>query len=383
MFGGRFSSSIGSVGIDFGARSIRLLQVREHGGELRVVGAGLVDLPPSGLDTDAPEALGARIRAAFSSGGFAGRRCVVSMPRNDISLQSVRLPSMADDELRQAVTWEASQRFGFDRAAMQVEFIRTGATMQGAEGREEVLLIAAPHALINNCIDPVLAAGLRPQAIESHFTAIARAVSRFCRREEDVRQVRVVVDVGTQGSTVLMLRGNQIAFCKPLGIGGNQLDEAVAEHLQLDIQTARELRAARLAASTGAGVADEATERAVYEAVRPLLTAFVKEIVLCIRYYGVTFRGHPPERLILTGGDSLESRLDKALGERCKIPVDCQPEGLPLADIHKQIESIIHRNPGPAASWAVAAGLSLRGIAASRAVTSSGDDQSKQRRGAA
>ena len=112
MFGGRFSSCTGVLGIDFGARGVKLLQVREQGDRLHVVGAARVDTawPPShpltpsaGANPGSPaampgqattpagddhavdaEALTARLQAAYAAGGFVGRRCVVSLPRTSV-----------------------------------------------------------------------------------------------------------------------------------------------------------------------------------------------------------------------------------------------------------------------------------------------------------
>jgi len=370
VFAGRFSASIGLVGIDFGSRAIKLLQLREHGRGLRVIGAGRVDVHAAETGPVDAAALTDQLWGAFASGGFSGRRCVVSLPRADVRVQSVRLPRMPDDELRQAAVWEASQRFGFDRAAMEVDVIRTGAELQGGENREEVLLIAAPHTAINARLEPLMAAGLRPVAIETHFTALARAFSRPSFSPSATQEVRAVVDVGASGSTVMILRGGQIAFCKPIAIGGKLLDEAVAEHLEMDVASARSLRAARIAALFGeAGsvpVTDPSIERAEYDAVRPLLGSFAKEVMLCVRYYGVTFRGHPPQHLILTGGDGLEPRLDETLAEQCKIPVTFEHEGPGAAGILEGIRDCLHRDPGPPACWAVAAGLSLRGLSPAR-----------------
>jgi type IV pilus assembly protein PilM len=370
VFAGRFSGAIGLVGIDFGVRAVKLLQLREHGRGLRVVGAGIVDVHAAELGPVDSAALTDQLWGAFASGGFSGRRCVVSLPRADVRVQSVRLPKMPDDELQQAAVWEASQRFGFDRGAMEVDVIRTGAELQGGENREEVLLIAASHAVINARIEPLMAAGLRPVAIETHFTALARAFSRPSFSPSAAQQVRAVVDVGASGSTVMILRGGQIAFCKPIAIGGQQLDQAVAEHLQMDVASARSLRAARIAAASGqsgsAPNTDPSIERAEYDAVRPLLGSFAKEVMLCVRYYGVTFRGHPPQHLILTGGDGLEPRLDETLAEQCKIPVTFEHEGPGAVGLMDGIRDCLHRDPGPPACWAVAAGLSLRGVSQAR-----------------
>jgi type IV pilus assembly protein PilM len=367
VFAGRFSASVGLVGVDFGTRAIKLLQVREQGRQLRVIGAASVDVPAGPADGEEARALTDRLWGAFASGGFSGRRCVVSLPRDDVRVQSVRLPKMPDDELQQAAVWEASQRFGFDRAAMEVDLIRTGAELQGGENRDEVLLIAASHAAINARVEPLMAAGLRPVAIETHFTALARAFSRPSFSPSATQDVRAVVDVGVSGSTVMILRGGEIAFCKPIAMGGALLDQAVAEHLEMDVASARSLRAARIAAaleqSGSAPVTDPSIERAEYDAVRPLLGSFAKEVMLCVRYYGVTFRGHPPQQLILTGGDGLEPRLDEALAEQCKIPVTFEHEGPGVAGLVRGIRDLLHRDAGPPACWAVAAGLSLRGLA--------------------
>ncbi len=364
MLGGRFASSIGVVGIDFGARGVKMLQVRELSGEIDVVGAARVELPAAG---ESDEAIAERFRTAFISGGFTGRKCIVSLPRADVRLHSVRLPKMTDEELRQAAVWEASQRFSLDREAMEVDFIRTGASPQGGENREEVLLIAAPHASIYSRLEPIMASGLRPVAIDCGFLAAARALSRQFRRESDRAIVRAVIEIGATGSTIIILRGDQVAFCKNIPIGGDALDKAVAEHLQLDVASARDLRSARLSGSVpGAAriTADEPTDRAVYDAVRPLLAELTKEVTLCLRYYGVTFRGKPPDRLILSGGEATEPRLDHMMKQACKVPVVFDDEQGTAVGLHRKIGAALNRQPGPLGAWTVAAGLSMRGLAA-------------------
>lgn len=367
----RFLSSVGSIGIDIQARGIKMLQLGEHRGELFVVGAAAVDVPVTEIEDDDRSILTARIRGAFASGRFSGRRCVMSLPPQDVCVQSTRLPSMSDEELASAAVWEASQRFGFERDAMEVDYIRTSATVQGSEDREEVLLIVASHEAIRRRIDPFVAAGLRPTAVETSFTAIGRAFSRQCRREADLDQVRAVVEVSATHSTVMILRGCELAFCKVIATGAEHFDQAVADHLQMDLSVARELRAARLASeatddSPRSSPDDPGTDRVVYEAVRPLLGSFVKEVMLCIRYYGVMFRGHPPQRLILTGSEAREPHLDEALAEHCDIPVVFDDDSLPLGALVDEIRAQHLGNPGPAGSWTAAAGLSLRGLSGQR-----------------
>lgn len=365
MFRGRFSSCYGAVGIDLSSRAIKMLQLRERSGELAVVGAATEPIPFTEDGKVDGEKMTRQIRHAIATGGFSGRRCVISLPRKQVKIQSIRLPRMSDPELLEAARWEAAQRFEFDRQAMEVSILRTGASPQGGESREEVLLVAASHAVINEYVNPIVTAGLRPLAIDTDFGATARIFSRQYRREGDRDQVRVVIEIGESGATVEILRGDQVAFCKPIGGGGRDFTKAVAEHLQITPKAAEELRASRLIAArhgSEKSVKDEKTDRAVYEAVRPLLGDLVKEVTLCIRYYGVTFRGRPPFQIILAGGDGQEPNLDRMIQESCKLPVVYDDQIETLAGLQRQIRDSFNRDPGPPGCWAVAAGLSLRGL---------------------
>ena len=376
MLLGRFSSSIGVVGVDFGASAIKLLQLRERAGKIEVLGAARIDAPGSHA-AHLPATLVDHLRSALARGRFVGRRCVVSLPRAAVRLQAVRLPRMSDNELMQAASWEASQRFNLPRAGMQADFMRTGAVPSAGEAREEILLLAASHESIHACVDPLMQAGLRAMAIETSFAALERIMARRCRREIDKNIVRAVVDIGESGTTFMVLRGDQIAFCKSIEIGGSNFDQAVAEHLQLDLAAAHELRTRRLAAAIQAtdapsgqperaasAASQSGTDRAVFEAVRSLLGEIVREVMMCLRYFGVTFRGQPPQTIIVTGGDGLEPGFDRMLEDGCKVPFSRDDDTGTLASIEAQLVPILGAARGPAASWAVAAGLSLRGIRA-------------------
>jgi type IV pilus assembly protein PilM len=382
VFGGRFSSSIGLIGIDWGTTVIRLIQLQSKHNDLRVVGAAQCDIPRDADGSVRTQDLVEQLRGAVINGGFLGRRCVVSIPRNQMHVQSIRLPQMPHDELLQAVKWEASQRFELDRESMQADYMQIGDLAAGGEARNEVLVLAAADRDLMNALNPVMHAGLKPVAVDVSFAALARVFSRRYRRESDRDRVRAVVEVGNCGSVVLVLRGDQVAFCKPISIGGAQFDRAVADHLELEVSAAAELRAQRLrATAAGAETPQSSTDRALYEAVRPHLEAFAKETLLCLRYFGVTFRGRPPERVIVTGGNGREPNLGHTLQETCSIEVAFDDELHTVSTLLPAVQKKCNRANLEPGSWAVAAGLSMRGINTSRAAEP--EDQPMQTRSAA
>ncbi len=387
MLAGRFSSSMGLVGVDYGSDAMKFLQLREHQEQLQVIGATVCDLGSVTEGSRPGSDLSESIRSTFNAGGFTGRRCAVNLPRDDVYVQSLRLPVMSDVELRQAIQWEASQRFDLEHEDVKADFIRTGALGQSGEKREEILLIAASQKKILQRLEPLVEGGLRPVRVETNFTAIARTFGRRCRRMGDRSIVRAIVEVGSSGSMVIVLQGDQIAFCKPIRIGGTKFNTAVAEHLQMEVSAAAELRAGRMrqmnAVDTGEVHLDESTDRAIYEAVRPLFRDLTKEVVLCLRHYGVTFRGRPPDQIILTGGEGMEPRLDQILAEGSGIQVQFDDAAGTMESVMGQIGKTINRGGGLSGSWVVATGLSMRGIRAQTTLEEDGGTAVQTRKEAA
>jgi len=352
----RLGAMTGHVGIAFEDSDVHMLQLREHRAGLRVMGAAVVPAVDAAGDQ-----LAESLRSAFITGGFVGRKCVVAVPRSDVWMQVVRMPAMPDCELDEAVAWEAAERFDVDRDALQCDWLQTG----GAGGdRQEVLIIAVNRSCLDARLDAVLAAGLLPVAVETGFTGVARLFSRRFRRDSDGGRVRAVLDVGSSGSMLMVLRGRSLAFCKPVSIGGRHFDDRVAEQLDLDPEGARDLRAARLDGGTSL---DPSTDGAVGDAVRPVMAELAREAMLCLRHYSVSVRGDRPEYLTLSGADASEPGLLDMVHSACRLPVSLDDDGQSVATLADGLAEALPGRAGPVGGWAAAAGLSLRGVEPRRA----------------
>ena len=358
-FGTGKRTGTGCVGLAFELGRVRMLQVREQRGVLAVAGAARVELEDCGQDTDRRrQRLAEQLRAAVVSGGFLGRTCTISLPREEVHVQAVRLPDMPAEELREAAAWEAADRLDVARADIECDVLCTGAPTD-AKGRQEVLVIAAAKSSLEPRLQAVLDAGLRPLAVDTHFGGIARMLSRRHRRDSDAT-VRAVLEVGDSGSTVLVLRGADVAFCKPLPMGGRHIDEHIAERLGQDVHAVHDLRLAML---DEAGPAiDATTEHAVRDAARSVIAELARDTMLCLRHFAVSARGGSPEQLLLTGVHASEQGLAEVLESTCRLPVGLDDECDGTAALRLSLSSALHSSAGPASGWTIAAGLSLRGL---------------------
>ena len=343
----------GHVGIAFEDGDVRMLQVREDNGTLSVTGAAVVK---DQMNQSQPEVCGDALRAALVTGGFIGRNCVISIPRSEVWTQAARLPVMPDAEFAEAVAWECADRFGVERSQLQCDWRYAG---QENGDRQEVLMIAVSRQSLDWRLDAALSAGLRPVAVDTGFAGVARLFSRHYRRDADTSRTRAVLDIGPGAAMLMELRGDSVAFCMPIPIGGRPLDAQVAQRLDMDQSEACELRQARLGRTT---TLDPSTDGAVAEAVRPILADLSYLAMRCLRHYSVSVRGERPEYMLLSGTEAGEPGLADMLSATCRVKMMEDDVSGCLASLQAGLTQALPVYPGPVTGWAPVAGLSLRGL---------------------
>lgn len=337
--------SIGPIGIDLGADRPRAMQVR--------LGS---DAPVRSVEAacGAADDIARRMTALLPEmrrAGFTGREVVLGLPRSVARMQVVRMAAVAGNDAPDAVSWEASERLGIPHDSIMASSIVTGAQAQSSDTREERIVVGIDRREVSGVLEALLGAGYEPSLVEPRFASIARALSRRTRRDADVANVRAVLHVDHDGSTVLVLRGEQIAFCRELALGGRDLDAAVAARLGVSAEQAAMLRSRRLAASAGQGPAvDAVAEDSALVATRATLDMLAGEVALCLRYFNVSFRGGQVQRVVLAGPHALEPRLASTIEECVRIPVADASAELPAGLTNSSLAS-------SAMDWCAAFGL--------------------------
>ncbi len=348
------------IGIDIGRDSVKALQIEVAGRALRVRAADRASLPQD-CRGSAEHRIGVAIdiiQRMLREAPFSGRKVVMALPRESVQIKSVRLPMMPAAELEQAVRFEASQLFAFDVEAGSVQFIPAGEVRQGTDVLQEVIILAAAPEDVGRFVEQVHAGGLVIDSLDVESCALFRSAERFVRRREDEQEVHVLVDIGLGGTQVVVGKGREISFLKMIDIGGSRFQEAISRKLGIPLEEAQSLRR-RLAETPEASAGPEKKDpvrQAVFDATRSLMEQLGRELMLCLRYYSVTFRGHRPHRVRLYGGEATDRDLRHVLSTMLSLPVEA---GRPLQNLDCQRVSAEDR-PGPTSEWAVALGLALR-----------------------
>ncbi len=369
MIGSIFHSNYSPIGLDIGARSVKMLQFRGVGDKLAVAANGLYELPRAMPDDPAArqEVYAKAVGQLLDNAPFHGRRVVTAISSAEITFKNLRLPQMPPSERAEAVRWEAMDRLGLKPGEAHIEFIDAGEVSHGDDVRDELIIMAVPDTVLQNHMTMLTDLGLRPVAIETEPTALCRTFARLRRREDDQDQVRAVIDVGLVSSKVMILRGNRVVFYKPVQIGGQDLNQAVAKSLDLSLQDASAMRTkvARGGDETEqdnqlfGSTRRENVQRAVLEATRPIVAELANEAGLCLRYYSVTFRGARPASIGLVGGEAYDPQLASVIGEHLEI--EAAPVA-PLGGIDLTPSQVTIERRGTQSEWALVTGLALRSL---------------------
>ena len=336
------------IGVDFGGRSVKLLQLNAD--RTRLLEAVRWDLPQAaaGQDESNLASLGDALKQAREGRGFRGRDAVLCLGARQLFVQNLRVAKVPAAELEQAVRQEIGGRLPFPVEEADVRFLEAADVRQGDLVRREVIVLACHLPVLAELLAATEAAGLRPVAVDAEPLALLRCYTSQFRRDEDKDQRAIFVHIGVSNTAVIIAQGDDPLFIKYIDLGGQHFDEAVARRLQMPLNEAWALR--RHNGDRRADQQDPEVARSIAEAQQPVIDRLGKEISLCVRYHSVTFRGQPLARLVLGGGEATPG-LVELLGQRLNLKCE-------LGDPLRPFE--LTRVPGRKTQWDVAAGLALR-----------------------
>lgn len=365
------------IGLDIGHSFIKMIQLATVGEQIVVVAADKVRIDPE-IGDDAQEKRAfiiSSIKQMLEEGHFHGNEVVSSLPNEDLHMTSLRLSEMDEKKIEQAVRKEAEHRFGLKSPEDLVNYLVVGSVRHGDDIKNELILFAAGNDAIKNRIEMLEEATLVPVGIEPLSCALFRSFDRSLRRQEDWEKTIVFVDVGGRYTNVVFGRDGQISLVKEIPMGAEIFNTKIADKLGISVGETEMLRASlqkekeenTLKTSLASGrdpvglkqEIDVSTRQVIVDSIGAIAQELAREISLCFRYFTVTFRGKRVERAVFSGGGAYENILLNVLKRQLTVNVEvAQPlRGFDMSSLY--FDSCRRDN---LCEWAVAAGLSLKGL---------------------
>ena len=227
-----------------------------------------------------------------------------------------KFPAVGDAaKMEQLVQYEVEQNvpFPIDEIVCDHQFIGTT-----PEGDRAAMIVAAKLDAVRAVTDAVVAAGLRPEAVDVSPMAVLNAL-RFAN--PGLSGCNIVLDIGAKTTNLILVEDEKV-YNRSIPVAGNTITKDIAQAFGCSTEEAERLKIERGYVSLG-GVTedeDEISDR-VSKVIRTTLTRLHAEISRSINFYRSQQGGSAPVRLFLTGGTVRLPQLDEFFRESLQLDV--------------------------------------------------------------
>jgi len=332
------------LGLDIGTSSVKIVQLKKKKSLTKLVGYQSRPLPDNLIIEGIISDHGAMVKiiksmvAETKEGKFTAEKVIASIPDTNVFTRVLELPKLSEKEMKEAVMWEADQSIPMAITDLVIDWQVLGPS-HSKEDMNDVLLVAAPLAIVNSYIQLFNILGLQPEAIETSLISVARALVSSKERGETM----IVADIGAK-RTNLGIYDSTLRFSDSIDFGG---DDIKGDVLPTQKDSKKDKKISKLPSSSQL---DSKTDSN--------LSTLKNEIIKVIRYHDErASEDRKISKIVLCGGGSNAVGLTEYLANELKMEVKI---GNPWINIDTYPIKPVPKTEAPA--YANAIGLSLRGL---------------------
>ncbi len=337
------------VGVDIGASSIKVVQLREARKKLQVVRCGWAPLPPQTIidghvmnSSAVTEALG----RVFRDAKIQQRDVAIGVYGQSVIVRKITVPIMTTAELDEQIHWEAEQHIPFDIKLMSIDY--EVLRQRPDAGQMDLLLVAAKKDEINDYAAILREAKLRPIVVDINAFTIQNIFDQQNGLPPDA--TIALLNVGAAVSSLNIVAKGVSAFTREITNAGNTITEEIRKALSCSYEQAE-------AYKHGGGAA-QIVPQEVTQIIHQACQALAGEIQRSLDFYLATSGEQEIGRIHLSGGSAYLAPLAQAIERRARVPVELFD---PMTKIDVDAKFVNEPQLRAVASqMVVALGLSLR-----------------------
>jgi type IV pilus assembly protein PilM len=385
------------IGLDLGSQSIKLVELEQTAGGLRLVKQLIQELPQAqpgqaidrtGWSHHLAEAAGGSLSAAPTDYDTAGRQTGslsrsqvvgwlqsalkefnaqevhVSVGGSPVAIRRIRVPPMSARELPEAVKWQVKDSLPFPVEETVLDFRIVGEVWEKDLKKTDVLVAAASKPFLQELIATIERCGVRVASISPTPAALWSCVSSLI--PEANHGSVVLVEIGSELTHVAIVKDGQLRVVRDLAIGSASMTQALVGvvasergEIVIDRSMAESFkRRYGVLTETSEGVTEEGVPLFhIASLMRPVLENLLTEMSRFLDFYKVQMEEEGVSRVLLCGGGATLRSLQPFLADGLGVTVELFNPLLRLTDRVQSLEAEQISEGGP--RLAVAVGLAL------------------------
>lgn len=344
-----------ALGLDIGSSSVKMVLLKESKRGYELQHFGIAPLPPEAIVDGAlmnSTAIVQAIQELVAAQKIKHREVALGVAGHSVIIKKIQLPTMTQDELDEAIQWEAEQYIPFDINDVNVD--AQILTMPGAEvgGTMDVLLVAVKKDMVNDYTSVAAEAGLTPAIVDVDAFAVQNAYETAYGIPMD--ETVVLINAGAAVVNINILANGVTSFTRDITLGGNLFTEEIQKQLNVSHDEAEALK---IGGSVG-GEADAVVPQEVERVISTVAEQMAGEIQRSLDFYAATAADGRIGRVYLSGGTARIPALQRTIAQRCGVPVEILNPFRNIEIDHRRFDPGYILEVAPMA--AVAVGLGLR-----------------------
>lgn len=296
------------LGLDIGSGTVKVLQLKDAKGKLKIERFGMKPLPAEMIvDGAIMDGLGVvtAIKELAGEQKLKNKDAALSISGTSVIVKKIALPPMPEEELEKQIKFEAEQYIPFDINDVYLDFHIL--TQEEGQAEMEVLLVATKKDKLNDYANAVREAGLTPKVVDVDAFAIE---NMYCANYDVMpAELTALVNIGSSVTNINILKSGMSVFTRDITIGGNRYSERIQQDLGLSLDDAEAAKKGRF---------PDANEAALNAAIAAVDMEVATEIARSFDYFRTTAPDDEIARVVLCGGcskvKSLPARISEQVG---------------------------------------------------------------------
>lgn len=240
------------IGLDIGGSYVKAVAIAYFGDSPKLIAYSIKKVGDNIVQA---------IKDAHAELGLTETRVVSSLSGQTVIVRYIELPSMTEDELKNAAKFEAEKIIPYNINEVEID----AAKIENLEGnRMRVVIAAVKKDLVDSQLKILSEAGLTPNALDIDSFALMRS---FVNTAIDTENISALLNIGDKKTNLNIVKGGKTYLSRDLDIGGYSISKAIADNLGVKIDEASKIAQEKL--SKFSSISED--ERKVVEA--PLIEA--------------------------------------------------------------------------------------------------------------
>jgi type IV pilus assembly protein PilM len=350
------------LGIDIGNHTIKIVESRSTPRGMDLVHHAIASTPPGGFQISV---VATQLKEMIQERKIKNKQAVIGLSGKGVATRRLSLPSIPEDEIQEAVRWQAGELFPFSLGDAMIAFQVLSRDESGSQTKQEVLVAAATREAVMEHVELLHEAGLEPVGLMAEPHALEQ-LWRNTNLGEGEEGAIAVLDLGARKTSIHIFHGRELQFSRHVPTSGNAFTMALTgmirageEEIELNSTQAEALKRQHGISSVEdrGKTAEGMPLSQVAVRIRPVLEKLETEISRSFDYYAFQFQGETITRILLAGGGAQLKGIESFFAERFDVKVGFLDPLAPLILQDSQAFSEVDAATRPV--FTVSVGLSL------------------------